>query len=69
MRNKHGIVKDVDTAIALLEKTKLELLKADVSENGDIRTSYNGNASLEKIKRNCTTVRDLILDVRKGCEL
>lgn len=68
MRNKYEIIKDVGTAIALLEKTKCELQMTGINEHGDVRPSSTGDYSLEKIKRNCTTVRDLILDVRKGCE-
>lgn len=69
MRKKYEMIDDLDIAIKLLTKAKEEIGKSEVSKiNGNICTAYNAEYSLNKVKRNCTTARELILNVRKGCE-
>ena len=66
--NKEEMINDIDLAMSMLIKTRHELEKVGTNEDGKVYTAYSGGYSLAKIKLNCTTVRDLLLGVRKGCE-
>ncbi len=68
MTNKKELLSDIDLAIGIMQKAKAEMKKANTTSDGNITGTYGSEYSLEKIKRNCTTARELILNVRKGCE-
>lgn len=68
MTNKEELLSDIDLAIGIMQKAKKEIQTANTSTDGTITHAYCGEYSLEKIRRNCTTARELILNVRKGCE-
>ena len=66
---KEEILEKIELVELLLKQTKREVLKTENSSfDGWIKASYNGEYSLEKIKRNCITIRQELNDVRKGCE-
>lgn len=64
--NREEMLESVKVIKFMLNETEKELLKSDSAQNGSINPNYD--CSLEKIKRNCTVLRELLLQLRKGCE-
>ncbi len=66
-QNRNVMLNDLDVAMALIAHARDELGKAD-TDRGEVTPACCGQYSLAKVKRNCTTARELLLNVRKGCE-
>lgn len=63
--NKEEMIKSIEIAQLLLEKTKKEVEECDTDDKGSLKYPlYIGG----RVKRNCTVIRQLMLEVRKGCE-
>ena len=66
---KEEILEKIELVELLLKQTKQEVLKTKNSSlDGMITGAYYKEYSLEKIKRNCITIRQELNDVRKGCQ-
>lgn len=67
-RRKNDMLRDLDLATALIARAREELLKVETASHGEVVSACAGQYSLAKVKRNCTTARELLLGVRKGCD-
>lgn len=67
MGNKEEMLDSIIVMKYLLKEIDNELRKARTID-GRIFYSDNGEYSLEKVKPNCTTIRELLLELRKDCE-
>lgn len=65
---KEELLKNLQMSIDLLEKTKRGAESIETDKDGFIMFTHGSGFTLSKIKRNCTTARDLILEARKCCE-
>ena len=66
---KEEILEKIELVELLLKQTKQEILKTKNSSlDGMITGSSIGGYSLEKIKRNCITIRQELNDIRRGCQ-
>ena len=70
MKTKEEMLTDINLSIELLKKTKEELEKVENAcyKKSTVDISLRREYSLNRIARNCITVRDLLNNIRKGCQ-